>query len=116
MPTTADMIYYAFDQQPTKFSDAFNEIIGQKAVDRLDALKVDIAKSMYAVEGDDEEQVDVPQPETEEGEEPEQQEEEEQENSDDLDWGDDEVLEDEEIYAELADLLDSEESENGENT
>lgn len=115
MPTTADMIHYAFEQQPTKFSDAFNEIIGQKAVERLDALKIDIAKSMYTVEGDDEEQVDVPAPETEEGDAPEQ-EEEEQENSDDLDWGDDEVLEDEEIYAELADLLDSEESEDGENT
>lgn len=93
MSTTADLIYHAFEQQPTKFSDVFSDIIDQKAIERIDALKIEVAQSMY---GDDEDDVQEPS------------EPEDVENiADDI-----EDLSDEEIDSALADLLDSEESEN----
>lgn len=118
MPTTADLINFAFEKQPTSFSDAFNEIIGQKASDAIAALKVDVANSMFADE--DEETVDVPevgQSEDDAIESSIEVDEEETDSEDEIDWDNLPAdLGDEELDAELADLLDSEESEDGENT
>ena len=116
MPTTADLINFAFEKQPTSFSDAFNEIIGQKATDAIAALKVDVAKSMFASE--DEETVDVPEVEqSEDDASTEVEADEETDSEEEIDWDNLPAdLGDEELDAELADLLDSEESEDGENT
>jgi len=116
MPTTADLINFAFEKQPTSFSDAFNESIGQKASDAIAALKVDVAKSMFANE--DEETVDVPEVEqNEENETVEDEAEAETDLEDEIDWDNLPAdIGDEELDAQLADLLDSEELEDGENT
>jgi hypothetical protein len=120
MPTTADLINFAFEKQPTNFSDAFNEIIGQKATDAIAALRVDVANSMFADE--DEETVDVPEGEQSEEDAVEastetEAEAEEETDLDEIDWDNLPAdLSDEELDAQLADLLDSEESEDGENT
>lgn len=116
MPTTADLINFAFEKQPTSFSDAFNEIIGQKATDAIAALKVDVANSMFADE--DEETVDVPEVEqSEDDASTEVEADEETDSEEEIDWDNLPAdLGDEELDAELADLLDSEESEDGENT
>lgn len=116
MPTTADLINYAFEQQPTKFSDTFQEIIGQKAADAIEKLRVDVAQSMFS--NDDGEEVDVPQAEeNEELDSAVETDEVETDSEDEIDWENLPAdIEDEELDAQLADLLDSEELEDGENT
>ena len=51
MPTTNDLIGLAIDKNPVEFADTFNQLIMQKAHDRISQHKVDIAQSIY---GDDE--------------------------------------------------------------
>ena len=47
MPTTTDLIGLAIDKNPIDFADAFDAIMKQKAVERLDDYKVDLAKTLY---------------------------------------------------------------------
>jgi hypothetical protein len=54
MPTTTDLIGLAIDKNPIDFTDALNQIMMQKAVERLDDYKVDLAKSLYGAPEDDE--------------------------------------------------------------
>lgn len=51
------LIDYALNQQPTKFGDAVNAILQQKAVDALDALRGNVAHSMFGEEEAPEEEV-----------------------------------------------------------
>ena len=57
------LIDYALNQQPTKFGDAVNAILQQKAIDALDALRGNVAHSMFGEEeapeevGDNEEEL-----------------------------------------------------------
>ena len=51
------LIDYALNQRPTKFGDAVNAILQQKAVDALDALRGNVAHSMFGDEEAPEEDV-----------------------------------------------------------
>ncbi len=52
MPTVDDLINTALEQQPTKFASVFNDIMGQKATEALDAMRTGVAQGIYASEED----------------------------------------------------------------
>jgi hypothetical protein len=56
MPNIEDLIDSGLDQQPTKFASAFNDIMGQKALEALDSMRTGIAQSIYA--GEEEEDLE----------------------------------------------------------
>lgn len=45
-----DLINSAMLGQPTKFAAAFDDVMGQKAVEAIDSLRVPIAQSMFGSE------------------------------------------------------------------
>lgn len=47
MPTTTDLIGLAIDAKPVDFAAAIDDILQQKAVDALEAHKVELANSIY---------------------------------------------------------------------
>lgn len=53
MPNIEDLIDSGLDQQPTKFASVFNDIMGEKALEALDAMRTGIAQSIYAGEEED---------------------------------------------------------------
>ena len=53
-----DLINFSMNQQPTKFASAFDEIMGQKAIDSIDDMKISIAQGMFTNEEDDVEDED----------------------------------------------------------
>jgi hypothetical protein len=52
MPNIDDLIDTALDQQPTRFASTFNDIMGQKATEAIDAMRTSIAQGIYASEED----------------------------------------------------------------
>jgi hypothetical protein len=48
MPTVDELINFALGQQPTKFASAFDDIMGEKTTAVIDALRNDVAQSIYA--------------------------------------------------------------------
>jgi len=50
-----DLLVFASEEQPSKFYDAFDEIIGQRAIERLEDHKNYIASTLYGEEDDEEE-------------------------------------------------------------
>lgn len=52
MPDIADLLGFAIEKNPVDFSDTFDQIIRQKAVDALDARKVEMAQAIYGTEED----------------------------------------------------------------
>jgi hypothetical protein len=55
--TDETLIDYALNQQPTKFGDAVNAMLQQKAMDALEQLRGNVAYSMYGEEEAPEEQI-----------------------------------------------------------
>jgi len=47
MPSTTDLIGLALEKNPVDFADMFNDIIGQRALDALEAKKIELAQSIY---------------------------------------------------------------------
>lgn len=47
-----DLLNYSMNQQPTKFASAFDEIMGQKAIDAIDDMRISVAQSMFGTEED----------------------------------------------------------------
>jgi hypothetical protein len=104
--TDETLIDYALNQQPTKFGDAVNAMLQQKAMDALEQLRGNVAYSMYgegeAPEeeiGDGEEELSLDDDDADEFEE-----EEEYEDTDDSDLED--MLDDLDLDAELEGLDD----------
>lgn len=52
MPNIEDLIDSGLDQQPTKFASVFNDIMGEKALEALDAMRTGIAQGIYAGDED----------------------------------------------------------------
>jgi hypothetical protein len=52
MPNIDDLIGTALDQQPTRFASVFNDIMGQKATEAIDAMRTSVAQGIYASEED----------------------------------------------------------------
>ena len=50
MPTVDELIDYAIGQQPTKFASAFDDIMGQKTAEAIDAMRTNVAQGIYASE------------------------------------------------------------------
>jgi len=48
-----DLINFSMNQQPTKFASAFDEIMGQKATDAIDDMRIAVAQNMFSAEEDD---------------------------------------------------------------
>ena len=103
--TDETLIDYALNQQPTKFGDAVNAMLQQKAMDALEQLRGNVAYSMYgegeAPEeeiGDGEEELSLDDDDADEFEE------EEFEDTDDSDLED--MLDDLDLDAELEGLDD----------
>ena len=89
--TVEDLVNYALTGQATNFTSAFEDLIGQRAAERVDAHRIHVAQSIYN------------DPEFEEEFEEEDFEEIEDELEDlDID------LEDEDLNAEVDDLLNAE--------
>lgn len=51
MPDTTDLIGFALSKNPVDFSDTVGAILQSKALDALDARRIELAQSIY---GDDE--------------------------------------------------------------
>ena len=51
------LIHYALNQQPTKFGDAVNAMLQQKALDALEQLRGNVAHSMFGEQEAPEEEV-----------------------------------------------------------
>lgn len=47
-----DLIDFSMNQQPTKFASAFDEIMGQKAIDAIDDMRISVAQGVFAAEED----------------------------------------------------------------
>lgn len=75
-----DLINAAMLGQPTKFASAFDSVMGQKAVEAIDDMRVPIAQSMFGSEEEPEEDFEDEDLEEDEVEE---------EDFDDDDWADD---------------------------
>lgn len=56
--TVEDLVNYAVTGQATKFTSAFEDLIGQRAAERVDAYRIHVAQSMYADEEDFEEDLE----------------------------------------------------------
>ena len=50
MPTIDDLIDTALEQQPTQFASVFNNIMGEKAAEAIDAMRTSVAQGIYASE------------------------------------------------------------------
>lgn len=57
MADLKDLVQFALDKQPSKFKDAFGELVSQRVVDKVEELKGEISANMFgeAPESDDEE-------------------------------------------------------------
>lgn len=60
MPTVDDLINFAIGQQPTKFASAFDDIMGEKTIAAVEAMREKAAQGIYAAE-DDLEDLDEPE-------------------------------------------------------
>jgi ribonuclease E len=58
MPTTTDLIGLAIDKNPVEFASAFDDILRQKQESALEAHKIELAKTIYGDEPEDEDEVD----------------------------------------------------------
>lgn len=59
MPTVDDLINFAIGQQPTKFASAFDDIMGEKTIAAVEAMREKAAQGIYAAEDDLEDQDEV---------------------------------------------------------
>jgi hypothetical protein len=50
MPTIDDLIDAALGQQPTQFASVFDNIMGEKAAEAIDAMRTSVAQGIYASE------------------------------------------------------------------
>lgn len=60
MPELKDLVQFALDKQPSKFKDAFGELLSNRVVDKVEELKAEISANMFgeAPETDDDEDED----------------------------------------------------------
>lgn len=90
-----DLINYSMNQQPTKFASAFDDIMGQKAVEAIDDMKISIAQGMFASEEDtpeDDDDLDL------DDEDLEDYDFEDDDDDEDIDWDDEDFdLDDEDL-------------------
>lgn len=47
MAELKDLVQFALDKQPSKFKDAFGELVTARVVDRVDELKAEVAANMF---------------------------------------------------------------------
>ena len=99
MADIEDLIHYSMNQQPTRFASAFDEIIGQKAIDAIDDMRISVAQNVFGAEEDfieDEDDIDL---EDEDLDFDDENLDIEDEDFDDIDWTEDEDfnLEDEDL-------------------
>lgn len=52
MPTIDDLIDSALGQKPTQFASVFDDIMGQKTAEAIDAMRTTVAQGIYASEED----------------------------------------------------------------
>jgi hypothetical protein len=52
MPTIDDLINTALEQRPTQFASVFDDIMGQKAAESIEAMRTSVAQGIYASEED----------------------------------------------------------------
>lgn len=57
MPTTDDLLGLAIDKNPVDFADTFNQIVMQKASDRIEQHRIDLAQAIYGETADHEDDV-----------------------------------------------------------
>lgn len=93
MPTAADLVNFAINSQATKFTNAFDHIVGQRSAERLNDYKITVAQNMYG-----EKEIDETESEDLEGVELEDE---------DIDLD----LDDEDLNSEIEEILNSEEDE-----
>lgn len=60
MAELKDLVQFALDKQPSKFKDAFNDLVSQRVVNTVDELKSEISANMFgeSPEDDDEDLAD----------------------------------------------------------
>ena len=58
MPTAADLVDFAINGQATKFTDAFDQILGQRAAERVNDYRITVAQNMYGEDDDAETDVE----------------------------------------------------------
>ena len=65
MPTAAYLVDFAINGKAVNFTDAFDQIVGQRAAERIDDYRITVAQNMYSdeeveeVEGEDLEDVEL---------------------------------------------------------
>jgi len=52
MPTVDELINTALEQKPTQFASVFDNIMGEKAAEAIDAMRTGVAQGIYASEED----------------------------------------------------------------
>lgn len=58
MPELKDLVQFALDKQPSKFKDAFDDLLSQRVVDKVDELKGEISANMFG-EGPENDEDDI---------------------------------------------------------
>lgn len=52
MPSTTDLLAHAVGKNPVDFADTFDTLVRQRALEALDAKKIELAHSIYGEEPD----------------------------------------------------------------
>lgn len=58
MAELKDLVQFALDKQPSKFKDAFGDLLSQRVVDRVEELKAEVAANMFG-EAPEEDEDDI---------------------------------------------------------
>lgn len=52
MPSTTDLLSHAVNKNPVDFADTFDTLVRQRALEAIDAKKIELAHSIYGEEPD----------------------------------------------------------------
>jgi hypothetical protein len=58
MAELKDLVQFALDKQPSKFKDAFGDLLSQRVVDRVEELKAEVAANMFGEAPEDEDDIE----------------------------------------------------------
>jgi len=58
MAELKDLVQFALDKQPSKFKDAFGDLLSQRVVDRVEELKAEVAANMFGEAPEDEDVIE----------------------------------------------------------
>jgi hypothetical protein len=58
MAELKDLVQFALDKQPSKFKDAFNDLVSQRVVNVVDELKSEISANMFGESPEDEDDIE----------------------------------------------------------